>query len=208
MSKSLERDLGRLENDLLAAAGAVEGSVRRAVAALQGEPAALRRGGDEERVAEEGQIEEECLRLLALHQPVAGDLRRVAAAMLIANELGRMADVAVDVAGRAEEAGELPGCPPPAAGLQALADLTTALVRESLGSFVRLDPGLARSISRLRAEADRLAAGAADELAATMRDRPDCVEAGLALYAALGGLQRIADLAARIAGHVLNLLDE
>jgi phosphate transport system protein len=207
MSKSLERDLGRLENDLLTAAGAVERSVLQAVAALRGESAALRRGGDEERLNGEDQIEEECLRLLALHQPVAGDLRRVAATMLIANELSRMADIAEDVAGRAEESRDLSACPPPPAALQTLADLTTALVRESLGSFVRLDPELARLIPRLRAEADRLAAEAADELAATMRDRPDCVEAGLALYAALGGLQRIADLAARIAGHVLNLLD-
>jgi phosphate transport system protein len=175
MSKSLERDLGRLENDLLAMGGAVGREVARSVAAIRGETPKPARGPDEDDPdVEEDQMEEECLRLLALHQPVAGDLRRVTAALLIANELSYIAEVAEDMALRVEEVGEHRACPPPPAELQSLADLATGLVRESLESFIQLDPRLARSTTRLRAEADRRAAAAGDELAAALRMRPDC----------------------------------
>src|SRR4051794_10576848 len=104
MVKHLERDLDNLRKDILVLAQEVETAGHKATEALRTRDARLAReviAGDHEIDEGENLIEEECLRLLALHQPVASDLRRVAAAMMINIDLERMADLAEDIADRA-----------------------------------------------------------------------------------------------------------
>src|ERR1700726_4683699 len=91
--------------------------------------------------------------MLALHQPVAIDLRRIAAAMKINGELERMADLAEDIAERAVHLTGLRAMPVPAK-LQRMTDLTTSMVRQSLDAFVNLDARLARTVCRLDEEGD------------------------------------------------------
>src|SRR5262245_35572983 len=101
MSKHLQRDLDNLQRDLLALASAVEQALHKSIRALENHQSGLAReviDGDNFIDAEESLIEEECLKLLALHQPVAIDLRRIAAALKINAELERMADLAEDIA--------------------------------------------------------------------------------------------------------------
>src|SRR5262245_4441282 len=96
MSKHLQRDLEYLQRDLLALASSVEEALHKAIHALQGRQPRLANeviDGDNIIDEEENQIEEDCLKLLALHQPVAIDLRRIAAALKINAELERMADL-------------------------------------------------------------------------------------------------------------------
>ena len=90
MSKHLARDLDNLQHDLLAVASAAEEAVHKAIRSLQDRDAELARqviDGDTQIDLEENHVEEECLKVLALHQPVAVDLRRIAAALKINAEL-------------------------------------------------------------------------------------------------------------------------
>src|SRR6516164_1330085 len=111
MSMHLERDLDNLQRDLLTLAASVEEAIHKAILALRDRRPLLARqviAGDSQIDAEENHVEEECLKILALHQPVAVDLRRIAAAMKINTDLERMADLAEDIAERALHLSQLP----------------------------------------------------------------------------------------------------
>src|SRR5262245_49013169 len=207
--KHLQRDLDRLQRDILALAGSVEEAIHKAIRALRDRQPDLAReviDGDNVIDQEENQVEEECLKLLALHQPVAVDLRRIAAAMKINTDLERMADLAEDIAERAIHLSQLQAIPVPGK-LQRMTDLTTSMVRQSLDSFVNLDPKLARLVCRLDDEVDRLNNEIIDELIQGMRKSPDMVEPGLSLFSATRHLERIADHATNIAEDVVYLVE-
>jgi phosphate transport system protein len=210
MRKHLERDLENLQNDLLALARAVEQAVYKATQALQARDVALAQEvieGDNGIDQGENLIGEECLKMLAMHQPVATDLRRIAAALMITTDLERMADLAEDIAGRAIA---LAGAPELAVSdrLQRMADLTTVMVRQSLDAFIGLDTRLARAVCRLDDEVDRYNREIIAELVAAMRANPEeLVEAGLSLFSATRHLERIADHATNIAEDVIYLAE-
>ena len=141
MAKHLQRDLDELQRDLLALAGLVEGAIHKAIRALQDRDVRLAReviAGDNQIDNEENHIDEECLKMLALHQPVAVDLRRITAAMMIVVDLERMGDLAEEIAERALQLARPPHLPIPER-LQRMTDLTTTMVRQSLDAFVNLD---------------------------------------------------------------------
>src|SRR5262249_1890457 len=148
MSKHLERDLEDLQRDLVALAASVEEAIQKATHALRhraAEPAEQVIAGDSQIDQEENHIEEECLKILALHQPVAVDLRRIASCLKINAELERMADLAEDIAERALELCRLPAVRVPET-LQRMTDLTTTMVRQSLDAFVNLEARQARRV--------------------------------------------------------------
>src|SRR5437870_10525004 len=157
MSKHLQRDLENLQRDLLALAASVEEAIHTATHALQERDAVIAQNvieGDTEIDQEENRVEEECLKILALHQPVAVDLRRITAALKINTDLERMGDLAEDIAERALQLSQPPFIPIPPK-LQRMTDLTTSMVRQSLDAFVNLDARLARRVCRLDDEVDR-----------------------------------------------------
>jgi phosphate transport system protein len=209
MSKHLERDLNNLQRDILTLAASVEEAIHKAIRALQDHETELVQeviDGDNEIDQEENKIEEECLKMLALHQPVAVDLRRIAAALKINTELERMADLAEDIAERALHLAQLPPLPL-SDKLQRMTDLTTSMVRQSLDAFVNLDPRLARLVCRLDDEVDRYNDDLIDELIQAMQSAPTMVEPGLSLFSAVRHLERIADHATNIAEDVLYLVE-
>ncbi len=209
MSKHLERDLETLQRDILGMGAAVEEAVYKAIRALQDRDADLARevvAGDNAIDESQNRVEEECLKILALHQPVAIDLRRVAAVLAINVDLERMADLAVDIAERAEALADPPYVPVPDA-LQRMADLTTTMVRQCLDAFVHLDVPRARRVVRLDDEIDRLNADIIAEVVGTMRGAAAYIEAGLSLFSAVRHLERIADHATNIAEDVVYLVE-
>jgi phosphate transport system protein len=209
MSKHLERDLENLQQSLLTLAASVEEALHKAIRALQERDAELAReviAGDDRIDADENHVEEECLKILALHQPVAVDLRRVTAAMKVNGELERMADLAEDIAERAVHLASLPPMAVPAK-LQRMTDLTTAMVRQSLDAFVNLDVRQARTVCRLDDEVDRYNEEIIAELIAAMRSSPANLEAGLSFFSATRHLERIADHATNIAEDVVYLVE-
>jgi phosphate transport system protein len=209
MSKHLERDLETLQQSLLTLAASVEEALHKAIRALQERNAALAEeviDGDDQIDADENQVEEECLKMLALHQPVAIDLRRIAAALKINGELERMADLAVDIAERAVHLAGMPPITVPSK-LQRMTDLTTSMVRQSLDAFVNLDAKLARTVCRLDDEVDRYNTQIINELIAVMRSAPGMVEPALSFFSATRHLERIADHATNIAEDVVYLVE-
>jgi phosphate transport system protein len=209
MPKHLERDLENLQKDLLALAASVEEAILKAIRALQERDVALAEeviDGDNDIDEEENHVEEECLKMLALHQPVAVDLRRVTSVLQINTDLERMADLAEDIAERAVALARLPPIPVPA-DLQRMTDLTSSMVRQSLDAFVNLDPKLARLVCRLDDEVDRYNKSIIDELIRLMQKSPEMVEPALSLFSATRHLERIADHATNIAEDVIYLVE-
>src|SRR5205823_9353989 len=205
MSKHLERDLESLQHDLLALASSVEEAIHKATRALQQREPELAQEvieGDNAIDQEENHVEEECLKMLALHQPVAVDLRRIVAALKINTELERMADLAEDIAERAAHLARLQQVPG-LHNLQRMTDVTTSMVRQSLDAFVNLDVRLARLVCRLDDEVDRYNKEIIDELIQAMRKSPEMVEPGLSFFSATRHLERIADHATNIAEDVV-----
>jgi phosphate transport system protein len=209
MPKYLRRDLERVQQDLLGMARSVEGTIHKAIDALQRRDVALARQvieGDDDINQEENRVEEECLKVLALHQPVASDLRHVCCGMMINVDLERMGDLAVNIAERAAALGGHSGVPVPER-LQAMTDLTAAMVRQALEAFVREDAHLARAVCRLDDEVDRFNVECIQELIAAMKADPAVVEPCLSLFSAVRHLERIADHATNIAEDVIYLVE-
>jgi phosphate transport system protein len=209
MSKHLQRDLDRLQHDIVAMASSVEEAIQKAVHALEErrvDAAEEVIDGDRRIDEDENIVEEECLKMLALHQPVAIDLRRIVTALKVNTDLERMADLAEDIAERVVHLSGLPPVPVPVK-LRRMTDLTVSMVRQSLDAFVNLDPGLARLVLRLDDEVDRYNKEIIAELIAAMRKAPEMVEPGLSLFSATRHLERIADHATNIAEGVIYLVE-
>src|SRR5205823_4252012 len=201
MSKHLQRDI-------LSLAGLVEGTIHKALRALIERDVKLAQEvitGDGQIDDEENHIDEECLKMLALHQPVAIDLRRITAAMFLIVDLERMGDLAEDIAERAIHLARCPQLPIPEK-LQRMTDLTTTMVRQSLDAFVNLDVHQARIVHRLDDEVDRYNVQIISELVETMKSSPEFIEPGLSLFSATRHLERIADHATNIAEDVIYLV--
>lgn len=209
MSKHLQRDLEQLQRDILGMGAAVEEAVTRAVRAVLDRDADLAREvieGDDPIDLAENQVEEECLKILALHQPVATDLRRIASILLINTDLERMADLAVELAERAVHLAQPPLLPIPDS-LTVMSDLTTSMVRQSLDSFVRLDAIHARRVVRLDDEVDRHNSEIIAILIEIMKKSPDYIAPGLSMFSVVRHLERIADHATNIAEDVVYLVE-
>jgi phosphate transport system protein len=209
MAKHLQRDLDDLQRDLLALAGLVEEAIYKAIRALQDRDVALAReviAGDSQIDREENHIDEECLKILALHQPVAVDLRRIVSAMKINTDLERMGDLAEEMAERAIHLARPPLLPIPER-LQHMTDLTTMMVRQSLDAFVNLDTSAAQTVMRMDDEVDRYNNEIIAELVEAMKSSPALVEAGLSMFSAVRQLERIADHATNIAEDVVYLVE-
>ena len=209
MSKHMERDLEELHGDMLALAGAVEEAIFGTIRALQERDANLAHqviAGDDPIDQQENRIEEECLKMLALHQPVAIDLRRITAVLKINTDLERMADLAVDIAERAVSLAALTPIPVPE-NPQRMTELSTSMVRQSLEAFIELDSHKARMVCRTDDEVDCYNADIIQELIRTMRSSPEMIEPALSLFSATRHLERIADHATNIAEDVIYLIE-
>ncbi len=209
MAIHLNRDLDNLQRRVLSLASAVEQTVDKAIRALfdrDVQLAAALMESDTPIDLEENQIEEDCLKILALHQPVAVDLRRVAAILKINTDLERMADLAVNIAERAASLARGPEVPVPPAFRQ-MTDLTNMMVRDSLNAFVHLDSALAKRVCRLDDEVDRHNRDIINQIAHYMKQAPANVDPGLHLFSAVRQLERIADHATNIAEDVVYLIE-
>jgi phosphate transport system protein len=209
MRKHMQRDLANLRRDLLALASLVEETILKATRALQLRDVGLAReviASDQQIDQEENLLNEECLKILALHQPVAIDLRLIASTMMITTDLERMGDLAEEIAERALSLASPPHLPIPSK-LQRMTDLTTMMVRQSLDSFVNLNKEQAQAVLRMDDEVDRYNVEIIQEVMQEMRASPALIEAGLSMFSATRHLERIADHATNIAEDVIYLIE-
>jgi phosphate transport system protein len=205
MSKQIEEDLTELTRKVSYMGGLVEEALDRSLTALLDREADLARlviDGDEAVDELENEVEERCLNVLALRQPVARDLRYVAGILKINSDLERMADLAVNIAERAEVLASVPPLPfrP---DVSRLAALVKRMVRDGLDALQRLDADLAWRTWRADDEADLLYRELIGESIQFMREHPERIGDVMHFVGAMRNLERLADHATNIAEDVI-----
>ena len=151
-------------------------------------------------------IEETCLKILALHQPVAGDLRRIATVLKISNELERVADLGIEIAERAIGLMKGPVITIPET-LPEMMRIAVKMLNQSIDAYVRLDSDLARDVFATDHHVDSLQSQIIAQLLGVMRAQHDFVEPALHLFSATRHIERIADHATNIAEDVIYLVE-
>jgi len=207
--RHLQRETDRLKRKILALGALVEESLRQAFQAIEQRDAAKARrviATDMLIDQNEVEIEEECLKILALYQPVAGDLRFVAAVIKINSELERIGDLAENIAKRALDLlDEYPVSAP--ATVAVLVDRTGTILEHALDALVRQDSGMARDVMAADNEIDDLYRQLLDELKTILRDDPEHLDAIVLLFSVARYLERLADHATNIAEDVLYMVE-
>ncbi len=208
MSIHLIRDLDMLHRLLLTMCSRVEDMIHAAVEALHHPDYSRAReivAQDDEIDALDVEIEEECLKLLALHQPVAIDLRRITTVMKISAELERVADLGASIAERALGIISTPEIAVPD-NLKEMSRQALDMLHHSIDAYVQLDVRLARRVCLLDESVDQLNREIIAELTALMRNRPDLIESAIHLFSASRQIERVADHATNIAEDVVYLV--
>ncbi|MCC7136860.1 MAG: phosphate signaling complex protein PhoU [Planctomycetes bacterium] len=209
MTRHFLHALEGLSRDVLAMGGAVEATVARAVRAFLDRDVRAAKAvvdGDREINLFELRIDEECLKMLALYQPTARDLRFVTATMKIINDLERVGDLAVNIAERAQVLAELPPRETPAAFVE-MADRARSMLTGSLDALVRYDTARAQEVLKMDAAVDRLVASIFDELEVDMAQHADRIRPDLQILSASKNVERIADHATNVAEDVVYMVE-
>ena len=205
----MQRDQEKLQKLVLQMATLVEEAIFKSTQALQRRDVDLAEEvlqGDEEIDKLENDVQEECLKFLALHQPVAVDLRHISAVLFISTDLERMGDLAVGIAERVEHIAKPPATAIPAR-LKPMTEAATDMVRRALDAFVNSDATAARVVIRLDDKVDADNRAIIEELVADMKRAPESIDACLSMFSAVRHLERIADHATNIAEDVIYLVD-
>jgi phosphate transport system protein len=147
------------------------------------------------------QIDDQCLRLIALHQPAAGDLRLIAATLKINSDLERIGDQAVNIAETSEFLLRLPRIK--LGDIPRMVTLAKAMVKDSLDAFARKDVELARSVIARDDEEDRMKSETFNELVQLMQSDASTIERAMEIILISRNLERIADHATNIAEDVI-----
>lgn len=199
-----EEELAYLRKLILEMGGLVERQIGDAIASLASSDRTLAERTierDHEVNRYDVDIDEECLRLLALHQPAARDLRLITTGLKITTDLERIGDMAVNISERALGLSEAPF--QLQVDLPRMADTVRKMLRESLDAFVREDAELALSVCKEDDAIDAMHAEMFADLLARMTRDPSLVVAGTAQLFVSKYLERIADHATNIAEMVI-----
>lgn len=209
MAKHLQRDLDQLAKELLTMGGLVEEATNRAITALVRRDRALARevtNGDGAINDRENLIEENALKILALHQPVAADLRFIITALKVNNDLERIGDHAVSIGERAEMLADLDPLPLPE-DFDKLVAVVQSMVHDCLNALVERDADLARSVCMRDDEVDRIHRQMYVDMQAVMRRDPKFIEPAINAISATRHLERIADLTTNVAEDVVFMVE-
>ena len=210
MSKHLRHNLEALERQLLYLAGQVEEAVRRSITALlerRPELAEKVIAGDADIDRREVELEEECLKALALHQPVASDLRFITACLKIDNDLERIGDLATNIAERVLTICSHTHRIAAPRGFPEVLEVTVRMVNQSIDAFVRGDAALARKVCQQDDSVDEYNRSIIAQLLERMHADDGAIDDALAYISVSKSLERIADHATNIAEDVVYLVE-
>lgn len=208
MSVHLLREIEVVKKRMLSLGAAVEDQVRKSVEAILKRDARLADEvirADMEIDHAEVDIEEECLKLLALYQTVAGDLRFIVAILKMNNDLERIGDLAVNIAERAQFLANLEPDEPPF-DLKGMALKAQVMLKKSLDSMVNRDPLLAYEVCAADEEVDNANRQAYSLLVEAVQERPARLKTLIHHFTALRQIERIADHATNMAEDVIYML--
>lgn len=208
MSAHLQSSIQQLKKKILTLGGYVEENVGLAVRAIEQRDCGLAEQviANDDRIDQmEVEVEEEGLKMLALYQPVAVDLRFIVVVIKINNELERIGDVAVNIAERAlflanEASTER------FFNFTPMADRTKAMLKESLDALVNMDPALAKRVCKADDEVDAMNRDVYQRVNDGVKEHPEMVDALVHILGVSRHLERIADLATNIAEDVVYMV--
>jgi phosphate transport system protein len=209
MLRHLQVELERLKRRILSLGAMVEERVHMAIKAIETRDGALAARiieADNEIDEAEVEVEEECLKILALHQPVAVDLRFINATIKINNDLERIGDEAVNIAERVVNISRRP----PISVLfdySLMADKAEGMLKSSLDALVNLDVDIAYQVCLTDDEVDELNRDVYDRVKEAIKKEPERVGYLINLLLISRHLERIADHATNIAEEVIYMIE-
>jgi phosphate transport system protein len=209
MTKHFRKEMDKLKKQILTLGSLVEERVQMAVKAVTDNDSELAEKiirSDHEIDEMEVEIEEECLKILALYQPVAVDLRFIVAVIKINNDLERIGDQAVNIA---ERVGVL------AKREQfdfffdysSMGEKAQAMLKMSLDALINLDVDIAYKVVTLDDEVDDIKVEAYDRIKQALADHPDKVGYLINLFLISRHLERLADHTTNIAEEIIYLVE-
>lgn len=209
MTKHFFRELEKIKEMILSLGAMVERHVKLAVDAIDNADAVLAEKvikTDYEIDEMEVEVEEECLKALALYQPVAVDLRFLIAVIKITNDLERIGDQAVNIAQRVKIIAKQERYSF-VFDYSTMAEKAQVMLKQSLDSLVNMNITMAMEVLRLDDEVDALKNKAYDQIKAAMANHPDHLGYLINLLLVSRHLERLADHATNIAEEVIYMIE-
>ncbi|MDA7772775.1 phosphate signaling complex protein PhoU [Pseudomonadales bacterium] len=210
MSLHLERDLDELKRDVLHLGSLVETALGNASFVLRDRRVKLAQAvyaGESVINEKEVQIEENCLKILALHQPVAIDLRFIVVVLKVNNDLERIGDLAENLTARAVYLAEREPMPEPMAIINGMFVTIRSMLKDSLDSLVKLDVDLARKVIEQDDGVDQINRQMYDDFRQMMARDASMIEQATSWLSCSRYLERIADLATNISEDVVFMVE-
>ena len=204
----LQAEIKNLQHKLLEMAGLAEQMLRQAIESVLTRDEALARiviETDDTLDEFENEIESLCIQLIALHQPVAFELRFLTMALKISQNIERLADKSVAIAKRSIELLEYPPVKP-FVDLPYVAQVIQTMVKDVLDAFVNRNAELALEIRERDAEVDEIYRRMYDELLTLLSEHPKLIQPGISLLLLFRHFERVGDLAANISEEVYYLV--
>ena len=209
MTKYFQKELQNIKKRILSLGALVEERVRMVTKAIDENNADIANEAirlDYEIDENEVEVEEECLKVLALHQPVAIDLRFLVAVIKINNDLERLGDQAVNIAQRVVSIAKHQK-PVFYFDYSDMVEKAAAMLKMSLDALVNLDVDLAFKVVMMDDEVDSIQKEAYDQIKQVMKESPDHVTYLINLLLISRHLERIADHATNISEEVIYLIE-
>lgn len=209
MAVHLERDLEQLKKKILNLGSKVEDSINKAIQALVDRRPKLAEEVvdlDSAIDASEVEIEEDCLKILALHQPVAKDLRFIIAVLKVNDQMERMGDQAANIALRAKFLAQNEPIDTPV-DLTEMVETVREMVHESLEALVNQDSSQARDVIDMDETVNQGHQTMFDEIQDTMAENTDTIERAIHTLLVSRYLERMGDLAKNICEEVIFLVE-
>ncbi|MBL4576499.1 MAG: phosphate signaling complex protein PhoU [Opitutaceae bacterium] len=208
MAEHLQKEIGKLKGNLLRLCALVEKRVELATSAIKNRDIKSAReviDSDIEIDEMEVEVEEECLKILALHQPVAIDLRLIVAILKINNDLERIGDLAVNIAERGSYLAVQKAIPA-SFDFSTMADKVMLMLRQSLDSFVEMDADLAFFVCASDDEVDEMNREMHEQVESLIKESVGNVSVLIHLLSVSRHFERIADHATNIAEDVIYMI--
>lgn len=209
MSKHLNVEMGMLRTKLLALTSLVESVVAKSISSLENrDPKSAKEVIDLDHLidSKEVEIEEDCLKVLALHQPVAIDLRYIVGALKMNNDLERIGDLAVNVAEKSIFISKATHVDAPY-DYHLMGHKVIAMLKNSIHALIAMDTALARKVCHDDEEVDSIHKNMYQLVFAAIKKNPDDVETLISYLAVSRNLERIADYTTNIAEDVIYMVE-
>ncbi len=209
MTNLLHNEIERLKNMLLSIGAMVEEALSKAIKSLEDRDPAMASevmDNDPEIDKKEVELEEECLKVLALHQPVAIDLRFMVALLKINNDLERIGDLAVNIAERSFYLASKEPLDTPV-DYKGIAGKAIDMVKKSLDSLVNMDSRLAHQVCEADDEVDEMNRQMFQNVQRAIKKAPERMDCLLQYMLVSRHLERVADHATNIGEDVIYMIE-